>query len=144
MDKKQPQDTGPRLKSTGNKALGNCPGCTREVLERETHFRTTTGNVWHGKCAEGTLDVSGVLIRIINIYATATLGSLEYMTAGRIAKALSGLSSATSAVNQLMQQYGIAKRFPSPVRPILGVVGKGFRFDENTGKAIPDEEDDPA
>lgn len=145
MERETGSDTARRhLKSTGkNEPLGRCPGCTKWVLENDVNFRTTTtGNVWHARCAEGILDASGVLVRIVNLYATAVLGALEFINVGRIAPALKGLEEATTAVNQLMRQAGVSKMFPTPARPILGIARPpardAFTFDNRDD---PDPED---
>ena len=86
-----------------NRPLGRCPGCTKWVLERDYHFRTTsTDRVWHARCAEGILDASSTLVRIVNVYATAVERALLFLNAGRVGQGVRSIEAGTTAVNTLM------------------------------------------
>ncbi len=130
---------------TENKPLGRCPGCTKWVLERDVHFRTTkSATVWHARCAEGILDASSTLVRIVNVYATGVERALLFLNAGRIGQGVKALEAVTTAVNSLMTDAGVSKMFHVPQRPQPYAVPPAeplFHFDPTTPEEGPDDDD---
>ena len=128
-----------------NRPLGRCPGCTKWVLENDYHFRTTkTDRVWHAKCAEGILDASSTLVRIVNVYATANERALLYLNAGRVGQGVKSIEAGTMAVNNLMTDAGVSKMFTVPQRPQPYAVPPAeplFHFDPTTPEEGPDDDD---
>jgi len=128
-----------------NRPLGRCPGCTKWVLERDYHFRTTTSDrVWHAKCAEGILDASSTLVRIVNVYATGVERALLFLNAGRVGQGVRALEAVTTAVNSLMTDAGVHKMFHVPQRPQPYAVPPSeslFHFDPTTPEEGSDDDD---
>jgi hypothetical protein len=128
-----------------NKPLGRCPGCTKWVLERDYHFRTTRSEtVWHARCAEGILDASSTLVRIVNVYATAVERALLFLNAGRVGQGVRSIEAGTTAVNTLMQDAGVSKMFRVPTRPQPYAVPPAeplFHFDPTTPEEGSDDDD---
>ena len=128
-----------------NKPLGRCPGCTKWVLENDYHFRTTnTDRVWHAKCAEGILDASSTLVRIVNVYATANERALLFLNVGRVGQGVKSIEAGTMAVNNLMTDAGVSKMFHVPQRPqpyAVPPADSPFHFDPTTPEEDPDDGD---
>lgn len=117
MSRQTPPDT-PIAGLPSNRPIGACPGCEKAVLERDIHFKTTrSSNVWHAKCAEGILDASGTLVRIVNVYAIANERALLFLNAGRVGQGVKAIEAGTMAVNNLMLDAGVSKMFTVPARP---------------------------